>query len=92
MPSSVTQAEGTSAAAAVSTGRCADRARAKCYPYRGGGRQDDVSDGGFELVDVGPVLMRAVVGLDGLDLHVELPGLVFVLGVAGRVEGVVFGM
>lgn len=61
-------------------------------PYRGRGRQDDVFDGGFELVDGGSVLMRAVVRLDGLDFHVELPGFVFVLRVAGRVEGIVFGM
>lgn len=66
----------------------------QCFtqPYGGRGRQDDVADGGFELVDVRPVLMRAVVGLDGLDLHVKLPGLVLVLRVAGRIEGIVFGM
>lgn len=36
--------------------------------------------------------MRAVVGLNGFDLHVELPGFVFIFRVAGRVEGVLFGM
>lgn len=66
----------------------------KCLvkPYRGGGRQDDVSDGGFKLVDGGSVLMRAVVWLNGLDFYFELPGFVFVLWVAGRIEGILFGM
>lgn len=67
-----------------------------CYqchePYRGWRRQDDVSNGGLELIDVGLVLMNAVVWLNGLDLHVELPGFVFILRVAGRVEGILFGM
>lgn len=62
------------------------------FSYRGWRWQDDVSDGGFELVDVGSVLMSTVIGLDGFDLHVELPGLVFVLRIAGRIEGIVFGM
>lgn len=61
-------------------------------PYRGRGRQDDVSNGGFKLVDGGSVLMRAVVWLNGLDFYVELPGFIFVLGVTGRVEGILFGM
>lgn len=61
-------------------------------PYRGGRRQDDVPDGGLELVDGGLVLVRAVVRPDGLDFHMELPGLFFVLGVAGRIEGILFGM
>jgi len=65
---------------------------ARRRPYRGGGRQDDVPNGGFELVDGGSVLERVVVWLDGLDFHVELPGLVLVLRVAGRVEGILFGM
>lgn len=60
--------------------------------YRGRGRQDDVSNGGFKLVDGGSALMRAVVWLNGLDFYVELPGLIFVLGVAGRIEGILFGM
>lgn len=60
--------------------------------YRGRRRQDDVADGGLELVDGGAVLVRAVVGLHGLDLHVELARLLLVLRVAGRVEGILFGM
>lgn len=60
--------------------------------YRAGGRQDDVSNGGFELVDGGAVLMRAVVWLNGLDFYVELSGLILILRVTGRVEGIIFGM
>lgn len=60
--------------------------------YRGRRRQDDVSDGSFQLVDVRPVVVRAVVGLDGFNLNVELPGLVLVVGVAWGVKGIIFGM
>lgn len=86
LPSSVAQAEWT----IIPAGWC--QTAFPVVSYRGRRRQDDISDGGFELVDVRPVLMRAVIRLNGLDLHVELPGLVFVLGIAGRIEGVVFGM
>lgn len=60
--------------------------------YRGWRWEDDISDGGFELVDIGSILMSTIIGLNRFDLHVELPGLVFVLWIAGRIEGIVFGM
>lgn len=60
--------------------------------YRGGRRQGDFHHGGLELVDDVAALVRAVVGLHRLDLHQELAGLVLVLRVAGRVEGVLLGM
>lgn len=60
--------------------------------YRSRRGQDDVSDGGLQLIDGGSVLMRAVVRLNGFDLYVELPGFFFILRVAGRVERILFGM
>lgn len=63
-----------------------------CCFYRGGRRQGDLDRGGLELVEGVAALVRAVVGLHRLDLHQELAGLVLVLRVAGRVEGVLLGM
>lgn len=60
--------------------------------YRGWRWQDDVSNGGFQLVDGGSALMSAIVWLNGLDFYMELPGFIFVLWVAGWIEGIIFGM
>lgn len=60
--------------------------------YRGWRWQDDVSNGGFQLIDGGSALMSAIVWLNGLDFYMELPGFVFVLWVAGWIEGIIFGM
>lgn len=60
--------------------------------YRGWRWQDDVSNGGFQLVDGGSALMSAIVWLNRLDFYMELPGFVFVLWVAGWIEGIIFGM
>lgn len=64
-----------------------------CLPsYRGGRRQSNFHHRSLELIDDVAVLMRAVVGLNWLDLHEELAGLFLILRVAGRVEGVFLGM
>lgn len=73
---------------------CAEEQQVVCFKqsYRGWRWEDDISDGGFELVNIGSILMSTIIGLNGFDLHVELSGLVFILWIAGRIEGIVFGM
>lgn len=93
LPSGVAEAEQTSAAATgLGFALCICVCVCLIHTYRGRWRQDDVADGGFELVDGGSVLVRAVVRLNGFDFYVELPGFVFIFRVAGWIEGILFGM